>query len=338
MLIDYRRIQSPATLRKLETRNFVGEMGKMQWWYVDVLMDDGSVLMIAVVPKKWWPDQEGADLDDAFVMVSLMRAEQGDVLSVSRTIDTANARGTESPLSYELPDAVRIVRNDDGYSFFFELEEVRGRVDLRSRTDVFSAFPRGTLPSWARAFLLGGGGGREPFSYVTYVPRGEASGQLTLRGEEVSVCGAAYHEQGRFMDPAHALSRGWFWCHFLHPEWNVFGSPGMFLYVQRGTDEPVFRGFNLLGKRFELENRRSTRVPRHPKVYCGGDMRFQRGKYTLSIHAEPDGQVPMLSFPSATTRQIYHTLVTDAQLLIEGPSGRERVDGRMIFETCWLVA
>jgi hypothetical protein len=337
MLIDYRRIQSPATLRKLEHRNFVGEMGKMQWWYVDVLMGDGSVLMIAFVPKKWWPNVDGADLDDAFLMVSLLRAQQGDVLSVSRTLDTTTVHNSTEELSYEIPGAMRIVRNADGYSFHFELDEVRGQVDLRLLAEVFSAFPRGVLPSWGRALLLGGGGGREPFSYVSNVPRGEASGRLILAGEEVSVAGVAYHEQGRFMDRAEALSRGWFWCHFLHPEWNIFGSPGMFLYVQKGTEEPLFRGFKLFGKAFELENRRSTRVPNHPKVYCGGDMRLQRGDLTLTIHADHEGQVPLISFPSATTRQIYHTLVTDAQLLVERSSGQERVEGRMIFETCWLA-
>lgn len=337
MLIDYRRIQSSTRLDRVERANFVGEKGQMQWWYVDILMHDGGVLMIAYVPKKWWPDVDEANLDDGFLMVSLLRAGQSEVLSINVTLDPSTTIVSEQELAYEIPSALRITRTKDGYTFHFELDEIRGQVDLQREASVFSAFPWGSLPGWGRTLLLGGGAGRDAFNYVTCLPRGRATGQLTLHGEQVAISGPAYHEQGRFIPPAEALSRGWFWCHFLHPEWNVFGSPGLFLYVQRGTEEPVFRGLNVFGKNFELENRRSTRVPKHPKVYCGGDMRFEHKDLTLTIHAEPDGQTPLISFPSATTRQIYHTLVTDAQMTVKGRGGLERVDGRMIFETCWLA-
>src|SRR5262249_15763270 len=147
--------------------------------------------------------------------------------------------------------------------------------------------------------------------------RGTVSGTLTMAGERIVVDGHGYHEQGRFDEAPERLSKGWFWCHFLHPDWNVFGSPGVFLYVQRGPDRPIFSGFNPFDRSPGFKNRTMAGEPPPPKVFSGRDMRFAYRGLELSIAADPKRNMPLISFPSATTRQIFHTLVTDAQLTVK---------------------
>jgi len=338
MLIDYRWLQSASALRRLERQNFLDDKAKMQWWYFDIVMGDGSVLMIAFVPKKWWPDARDANLGDALIFVTTMRASDRKVRSVTRTLDGAQLRVSDGPLALELP-GMKLSREDGDpaiYRFAFDLPDLKGAVEVRALAQPFSAFPRGTLPSLGRKALLGGPLRGGPFSYVAQVPRGAASGALTLAGENIPVDGFAYHEQGRFDDAPERLSKGWFWCHFLHPEWNVFGSPGVFLYVQREDQAPLFRGFNLFDRSLGFKNKSTSGADTHHKVFSGGEMRFAYNGLKLSFKADPARNAALVSFPSATTRQIYHTLVTDAQLVVGERGATKEIDGQMILESCWL--
>lgn len=339
MLIDYRRIQSGGALRKLEQKNFLENKAKMQWWYVDVVMSDGSVLLVAFVPKKWWPDVASANLDDALVFVAMVDGKDRKSRSVTRTLDSSRMQISKDGLRLEVP-GVTIVREDTNpvtYRFVFDLDEVKGQLDVRAVSRPFSAFPMGSLPGVGRAALLGGALSGEAFSYVSQVPRGKASGELSWGGDRIAIDGHAYHEQGRFDDAPERLSRkGWFWCHFLHPEWNVFGSPGVFLYVQKEEQQPVFSGFNLFDKSMGFKNRTLEGEGPHHKIYSGGEMRFVYDGLQLSVKADPKRNAPLVSFPSATTRQIYHTLVTDAELTVETKGTTKRIPGQMILESCWL--
>src|SRR5262245_46192995 len=250
MLIDYRWLQSAAALRRLERQNFREGKARMQWWYVDAVMNDGRVVLVAFVPKKWWRDVADASLDDAFLFVA-MAGGDGTSRSISRTLDASRLRSAEDGLGLEIPGVLTIARaagDPATYRWSFDVDEVQGALEVRSLARPFSPFPRGTLPGLGRAALLGGRLGTAAFSYVAQVPRGTIGGTLTMGGERIAVDGHAYHEQGRFDDPPERLSKGWFWCHFLHPEWNVFGSPGVFLYVQRRQDPPIFSGFNLFDR------------------------------------------------------------------------------------------
>jgi hypothetical protein len=339
MLIDYRWLQSAAALRKLERQNFLEKKARMQWWYVDILMNDGSVLLVAFVPKKWWLDTVDASLDDAFLFVTMVSGADRTSRSVSKTLDASRLRSAERGLGLEIPGALTIARDAGDpatYRFTFDVPEIQGWLEVRSQARPFSAFPRGTLPALGRAVLLGGRLGTEAFSYVTQVPRGTVSGTLTMGGERIVVDGHAYHEQGRFDDAPARLSKGWFWCHFLHPEWNVFGSPGVFLYVQQRQDRPIFAGFNLFDRSLGLKNRTMAGEPPHPPVFSGGEMRFGYRGLRLSITADPKRNMPLISFPSATTRQIFHTLVTDAELTVERTGTVNSFAGQMILETCWV--
>ena len=345
MLISYRWLQSASALKKLERKSFLETKAKMQWWYVDIVMNDGSVLMMAFVPRKWWPDTPDANLDDALVMVSWLSAADGRVRSVSSTLDASRMRVSgERGLSLEIPGAISITRSPEElgtYRFGFELPEVQGSVEVRALARPFSAFPGGRLPALGRAALLGSPLGGDAFEYISHVPRGAASGALTMGSEKVAVDGHAYHEQGRFDEAPERLSKGWFWCHFLHPEWNIFGSPGVFMYVQQQQrlDQPIFSGFNLFDRSMGFKNKTTSGDPAHHKVFSGGEMRFAYDGLKLSIAADPNkNKPPLLSFPSATTKQIYHTLVTDAELTVQRGGGAvDKVAGQMILESCWLA-
>lgn len=340
MLIDYRWLQSARALEKLEQENFLEKKARMQWWYVDVVMSDGSVLLAAFVPKKWWLDTVDANLDDALVMVAMLGGADRKLRSMSKTLDASRMRSSEQGLCLEIPGLTIAREGGDPatYRFTFDLPEVKGSLEVRAVARPFSAFPGGKLSGLGRAALLSGRLGTEKFSYVSQVPRGKASGELTLGSERIVIDGHAYHEQGRFDDAPERLSKkGWFWCHFLHPEWNVFGSPGVFLYVQQQQHErPIFRGLNLFDRSLGFKNRTLAGEPPHHQVFSGGEMRFAYGGLELSIRADPKRNMPLISFPSATTRQIYHTLVTDAQLTVERKGAADSFAGQMILESCWV--
>jgi hypothetical protein len=340
MLIDYRWLQSGTALRKLERKNFLEKKAKMQWWYVDVVMSDGSVLLLAFVPKKWWPDTVGANLDDALVMVAMLGGTDRKLRSASTTLDASRMRSSDGALRLDIPGGLTIVRDREEpatYRFTLDLPEVQGSLEVRAVARPFSAFPGGKLPGLGRAALLGGRLGTEAFSYVSQVPRGTASGELTFGSERIVIDGKAYHEQGRFDEAPERLSKkGWFWVHFLHPEWNVFGSPGVFLYVQEQQDRPIFHGFNMFDRSLGFKNRTLAGAPSHHQVFSGGEMRFAYGGLKLSIMADPKRTMPLISFPSATTKQIYHTLVTDAELTVERRGATNSFAGQMILESCWI--
>lgn len=301
MLIDYRWLQSAKALERLEQVNFLGKNARMQWWYIDVVMTDGSVLLAAFVPKKWWQDTDDANLDDALVMVAILGGTDRRLRSVSKTVDASGIRNSGQGLCLEIP-GLTIAREGGShaiYRFTFDLPEVKGSLEAHAVAQPFSAFPAGKLSGLAQAALLGGRLGTEAFSYVSQVPRGKASGELTLGSERIVIDGYAYHEQGRFDDaPERLTKKGWFWCHFPHPEWNVFGSPRVFLYVQQ-HERPIFRGFNLFDRSLGFKNRTLTGEPPHHRVFSSGDMRFAYGGLDLSITADPRRNRPLISFPSA---------------------------------------
>jgi len=243
----------------------------------------------------------------------------------------------------EIPDEMSISYGPDSlqnlvYRLSFNMEGLQGALEIAPRSKPFSPFPWGRKPGLARTLFEGARPGACDFLYVSQAPRGDVSGTITMDSRRLDVRGKAYHEQGRFDDAPERLSKkGWFWCHFLHPEWNVFGSPGVFLYVQQQQHErPIFRGLNLFDRSLGFKNRTLAGEPPHHQVFSGGEMRFAYGGLELSIRADPKRNMPLISFPSATTRQIYHTLVTDAQLTVERKGAADSFAGQMILESCWV--
>jgi hypothetical protein len=286
----------------------------MQWWYFDALLNDGGVLVVAFVPRKWWREAAGAKLDDGFLFVSVLRPD-GKTRVFTRSFESSGLRcfkaGVEAGGKFAIgfdPSGSR-----PRYKLSFSMEGLQGSLEATCLEKPFSPLPFGTRP---------GGPG---FAYVAQVPRGAVFGALTLHSEPIPVDGVLYHEQGRFDDLPERLSEGWQWFHFLHPDWNLFGVPGLFAFIQN-EDRKLFSGVRFSGNSYGMN------APLLEK----GELHFKKGDLRLRLSADADRWADLISFPSADSRQLWSTGVTTARLI--GTACGKAVDcpGQVILETCRL--
>ena len=293
--------------------------------------------MIAFMPRKWWRDNSDARTEDGFLFASLMTADK-KVRSIGRVFKSSQIR--RSGHAVEVPGQLSISflpESDRGqvYRLSFEMDGLQGSLDISCSASPFSPLPMGRKPGLVRTVFGGAEVGASDFTYVSQVPRGIASGTVTLGSQRVDVLGSAYHEQGRLDDLPQGLSGGWLWFHFLHPAWNIFGYPGVFLYAQ-GPGGIMLSGISVLSHTYGIRNPTFAGKGPHPRVYTGGEIYFKRGDLKIRIEADPGDTTNLISFPAVDTKQIWSTSVSAARLEVEGQGEVKRLSGQIILESCWL--
>jgi hypothetical protein len=231
MFIDYRSWQPGALLMKLQERNFLEATARMQWWYFDIAMEDGSVLVVAFMPRKWWRDKADARTEEGFLFASLMTADR-KVRSFGKAFQPGTISCSKDAVEVPGQMSISVAPGADRgqvYRLSFALDGFEGDLEVSSSVNPYSPMPGGRKPGLARTLFEGAGFGASDFTYVSQVPGGTARGAITLDSHRVAVLGRAYHEQGRLEDAAESLSGGWHWFHFIHPQWHVFGTPAAFI-------------------------------------------------------------------------------------------------------------
>jgi hypothetical protein len=182
--------------------------------------------------------------------------------------------------------------------------------------------------------LLKSPGSDSEFRYVSQCPRGTVEGFITLDHFSKTLAGWAYHEQGWFNDRPEKLGSGWFWYHFLDPEWNLFGTSGGHLFVQ--YRDLVLRG-GLNAAEIPGGMRDETYAHGYEgRVISGGSVLLDYSEVSLKLDMDPQTFRPLLFYESADSEQLWSTALGSAELSWQGEGLATQVRGQVILETCWL--
>lgn len=305
-------------------------MAQMQWWYFDFLLRDGSVLVVGFSPKKWWRDHEEASREEPFFRASLLTSD-GKVHSFNKSFPPGSLASSKGRV--EIPGQLSISYEQGQYRLQFNMEGFQGLLKVTDISRPFSPLPFGRIPGWIRSLFFKAPKGVPDFTYAAQVPRGKVSGSIAFQSHPARAEGWAYHEQGRFDALPEHLSQGWFWFHFLHPEWNLFGTPE-FISVQE-KEKVHFSGLSLFDPHYEVKNR--VFDSKNPKILCGCEIHFTHKKKKFRIDAFPETAVPLISCPSIYSQQLWTTLSVASELKIGSDGEMKTYAGKILLETSSLA-
>ena len=307
----------------------------MQWWYYDFFSADGLIGVLAFIPWKWWPNTQSSSTNTSYVMLSLQQAN-GTVDQYIQELDSD--RFTFKGNSLHIGDCLTLNYNVENGRSHHQLKidfgDIRGRLDIASNTDPFSALPLGTLSGLARMIGSQPEWSRSQFRYVSQIPRGTIQGQFITAGKETNFSGYAYHEQGRFDDDPHRLNKGWHWYHFLHPECNIFGLPEGYIYV-RLKDQILLGGMCLFVEKYRMEQKKFENKS-SPNILTGGQIRFESKDIKIEINLDSYTNQELIQFNAINTGQLWNTSVVESTCLIKIKDKQHDFAGKAMLETCWL--
>ncbi len=337
-LLSYHDWQETERFGTLQAANFGQPKVRLQWWYFDFFLRDGSSMVLAFIPQHWWDEPGPAAPKTAVLMLSL-KTKQGLVKRFSATVPQSDL---ETAADYvELPGRLKIQAVEDSgrryYIIRVNFPQVQGDFVIQPTQPPFAAFPTGMMPGILQTVLSGAPLGAPRFSYVSQIPNGRVTGTLAWDDVQTRIDGQAYHEQGRLDDtPAHQASY-WTWYHFAGEGWTIFGSPGTYIYLQK-NDQILRSGFQLITQNYTLTNR-TFASPDHARLLTGGQITFRHDSLSFRLALNPALSKTLICFPSADPNQVWGTVEGKATLFVTEGSQTKRVEGRMFLETCsWETA
>ena len=329
----YQDWQKTDRLHKLQAKNFTKPKVQLQWWYFDFFLSDGSSVVMGFIPQDWWSKpKSGKEKKSLFTMA--LKTRDGVVKRFLTEIPQAAIKTSADRL--EVPSRFVIQANGSGndrtYSIKVNFPEIAGVFDITPTKPPFAAFPTGVMPGILVSLMSGAHLGSPSFSYVSQIPQSNVSGSLTWAEYKTKIEGQAYHEQGRLDDTPDRQGGSWTWYHFSGDGWNIFGSPGSYIYLQQG-DQIVRAGFHILSKQYTLQNRTFS-SPDHAKILTGGEISFRHENLTFHLKLPPATSKTLICYPSPDPNQVWGTVGGPATLSISEGSTTKTLEGRMFLETC----
>lgn len=335
--LTYQDWQKNRRFSRLQVRNFLRPKVQLQWWYFDFFLRDGSSIVLAFIPQLWWDETGSATEKKARFTLSL-KTKEGVVKRFSAVVPQSEIKTTADHLEIPSRFVIRSTGSGDNrqYSIQVSFPEVRGVFTIRPTQLPFAPFPGGVMPGVLQTVLSGVPVGAPSFSYVCQIPNSHVSGSLTWGDYQMQLDGQAYHEQGRLNDTPERQGSNWIWYHFAGAGWNIFGTPGSYIYLQQGN-RIVRSGFHLIAKDYTLRNR-TYNSPDHARIMTGGEINFQHEDVRFRLTLPSASAKTLVSYPSADPNQVWGTVEGPATLSISEGSTTKFLEGRMFLETCsWEV-
>ncbi|GAB4044151.1 DUF952 domain-containing protein [Spirosoma litoris] len=335
--LSYQEWQDTERFHKLQVRNFQRAKVQLQWWYFDFFLQDGSSVTLAFIPQHWWEKPESAS-DKKAVFTIALKPQEGAVKRFTTVVPQSTIKTSASQLEIPSRLVIRAVqgRDDNQFSIQVNFPEIKGEFLITPTQLPFAAYPSGLMPGPLRTVLSGAPVGSPSFSYVSQIPNGVVSGSLAWNDYQAHFTGQAYHEQGRLNDMPERQGGSWTWYHFAGDGWNIFGSPGSYIYLQKG-DQILCAGFQLISKNYTLQNRTYS-SPDHAKLLTGGEIQFQHESFRFRLKMVPSTAKTLVCFPSASPSQVWGTVGGEATLSISDGSTTQTLGGRMFLESCsWEI-
>ncbi len=336
-LLQYQDWQKIDRFQRLQTDNFAKPKVQLQWWYFDFFLQDGSTVVLAFIPQLWWGEKGSNGEKNSLLMMSLITSE-GEVKRFTKIIPQSELKTSSDHLEISSRLWIQATGSDQNrtYAVRVHFPEVAAQFDITATRPPFAAFPTGVMPGIFGTVISGAPVGSPRFSYVSQVPNGTVTGSLTWGNYQRNFRGQAYHEQGRQNDTPERQGGYWTWYHFVAEGWNIFGSPGKFIYLQKGN-EVLLSGFHLIAKEYKIMNRTLT-SPDHPKILTGGEIHFHHQNISLALKLNPSTTKTLIAFPSPDPNQIWGTVEGPATLVVSEGSEKKTIKGRMMLESCaWEV-
>ncbi|GAB2560524.1 hypothetical protein [Spirosoma areae] len=337
-LLNYQHWQKTDRFHQLQVNNFQLPKVRLQWWYFDFFLHDGSSIVLAFIPQHWWEETDSSTGRKAVFTMSL-KTKQGAVKRFLTVVSQSELKTSASHL--EIPS--RLVIRAEGssphsrqYTIQVNFPEVKASFTITPTKPPFAAFPTGFMPGLLRAVLTPAPLNSPGFSYVSQIPNSTVSGSLNWDDYQTQLDGQAYHEQGRLNDTPARQGGSWTWYHFVGGGWNIFGSPGSYIYLQHG-ERIVRSGFQLKATDYTLLNPAFT-SPDHPKILTGGEINFRHEDVLFTLTLSPASAETFICFPSANPNQIWGTAGGTATLSITEGAATNNLNGRMFLETCSWAA
>jgi uncharacterized protein (DUF952 family) len=334
--LTYQNWQNTDRFHQLQVDNFLRPKVQLQWWYFDFFLQDGSSMVLTFIPQHWW--QSAVTKEKKVVFTISLKTRQGVVKRFSSIMPQSELKTAADHL--EIPGRLLIQHTgsstDNHYQIRVNFPEVTGVFDIRPTQPPFAAYPTGVMPGVLQTVLSGVHIGAPSFSYVSQIPNSYVSGSISWDDYQAKIEGQAYHEQGRLNDTPTRQAASWTWYHFAGSGWNIFGTPGSYIYLQRG-DEILRSGFHLVSQQYTLQNRTFS-SPDHAKLLTGGEINFRHEKLAFQLKLSGSSSKTLICFPSPDPNQVWGTVEGPATLLISDGSTTKLLDGRMFLETCsWDV-
>jgi uncharacterized protein (DUF952 family) len=332
-LLHYQNWQNTNHLYKIQKDNFLFPKVQLQWWYFDFFLSDSSTMVLAFIPQGWWDENRSGGEKKSLFMIS-HRTKEGVVKRFSANFQTSEIKTSADQL--EIPSKLLIQSHGDKgnrtYTIQVHFPEVEGVFEILPTKPPYAPFPTGVMPGYLQTLISGAPKGSPSFSYVVQVPEGNLSGLLTWDSHRIVMSGQAYHEQGRLDDSPGKQGINWSWYHFSGEGWNIFGSPGTIIYVQK--DDKVLRsGFHMVAADYGIQHRTFS-SPGHAKILTGAEIFFKHSDMAFTMKMLPSTSSTLISYASSDPSQVWGTVAGAAQLLIRENGKEKVVSGRMLLETC----
>ncbi|QDK80703.1 DUF952 domain-containing protein [Spirosoma sp. KCTC 42546] len=331
--LSYQEWQNPERFHKLQIRNFQRPKVQLQWWYFDFFLQDGSSVVMAFIPQHWW-EEPGSGQEKNSVFTISLKTKAGVVKRFTTTVPQSKLKTSANHLEIPSHLVIRAIGDSDNNQFLIQVNfpEVTGTFTITPTQPPFAAFPTGVMPGFLHTVLTGAPVNSPGFSYVSQIPNSTVSGSLSWGDFQSQLSGQAYHEQGRLDDTPARQGGSWTWYHFAGDGWNIFGTPGSYIYLQQG-DQIIRSGFHLISKEYTLTNR-TYASPDHTKLLTGGEISFHHDNLTFRLIMSPAEAETLVCFPSPNPSQVWGTVGGTATLSISDGAATNVIEGHMFLESC----
>jgi hypothetical protein len=313
-------------LENIERFHFTSPTTHFQWWYFDVLLNDGSLLVVALVPRGWWSSEFDSDTSRCTLFVSLR--SPGETIT-KRTLSrpSSELRSWDGHLS--LGEKFMLEKRTDEYFVSVKLDGISLDMRVHNSRQPFAASPFGRMPHWlVRALSLK----QPPISYVTLVPRDHAQVKITTKDAVLEHDGIAYHEQGRFNGTSHDLPRdGWIWFHIFGKEWGVFGAENAYVHIS-GPETLLQLGFPMNNEVFTLTNKRFWH--RDERVVQDVVLNLKTQDTVLTATFKSPDEENLIHYSASNTVELWSTRYANALVHIEHAGKTYDFTAPALLETC----
>ncbi|MFN6946570.1 MAG: hypothetical protein ACK4ND_16605 [Cytophagaceae bacterium] len=326
----YHIFQSEKRLRNIEVHNFSGPKTKTQWWYFDCLSEDGSVLAFMFTPYQWWSEEKWDNGEKSLFYISY-RNNEGHVLKDKAVFDSSKVKFTENSIKSPFFELYKMHgKKNRNYNIEVFLKKIKASIKIHSDLKPFSPFPTGRFDRFVSKYLIGFKGTAPDFQYASYVPSGKMEWSLDVEGQKVQNTGLAYHEQGRFNGLANEMGQGWIWIHFVSERLNIFGKPGIFLFVQM-DGKVLFDGITILRK-CQLSNEKYSEDQKDTLI--NGSLHYYSKSMLFEIVPLGLPSQVLLSVRSYNGRKTWASVVQPSKINFRYKDKEFSEEGNLILETC----
>ncbi len=123
--MNYCGLQPRWFLEKIERFHFQNPDAPFQWWYFDLLLQDGSLFIVAFMPRQWWPSQTNSDVSQGTLFVTL-RDPAGSIQKWQ--ISSPHNKLTHTDMRIAVEGLFMIEKKDNAYRVSVTIEDIKGTL------------------------------------------------------------------------------------------------------------------------------------------------------------------------------------------------------------------